>query len=231
MALQVPVEQIPYIQQFVALPDEKVNEMLTALSDAGMKFNTFDLAADVASRTQLPKPLVEGVIQVVASLYLTKDGQPSPLETFVDEQVRPAFRGILATNATPEQLDVVWLKFREFLLGALSLDDTVGVATKTGRVMTEHERLFVDARILTDIRPVFHPDLSEKPSAAVLVHMLRLTTRDLYGSSRVAQFFALDSNDIRTLKYLIDRAIKKEETLKSLMKGSAVNIIEPGLVF
>jgi hypothetical protein len=64
---------------------------------------------------------------------------------------------------------------------ALALDDTVGTAAKAGPVLTEHERIFEDARILTDVRPIFHPDLSEKPNAAVIVHMLRLTTRDMFG--------------------------------------------------
>jgi len=113
---------------------------------------------------------------------------------------------------------------------ALALNDTVGVAAKAGPVMTEHERIFEDARILTDVRLIFHPDLSEKPSTAVVVHMLRLTTRDMLGH-RQAQYFALDSNDIRFMQQLLDRAIKKEETLKQLMKSSTVEIIEPKAFF
>jgi hypothetical protein len=93
-------------------------------------------------------------------------------------------------------------------------------------VLTDHERIFQDARVLTDIRPIFHPDLSEKPKTAVLVHMLRITTRDIFGNQK-AQHFALDANDIRFMKHLMDRAIKKEETLKNLMNSSGISVIAP----
>lgn len=232
MALEVPRQQFPFIQKLLELPDEKVQELLGALAEAGHKFNVFDLASHVAVRTKLPKPLLEGILQVVASLYITKDAQACPLATFVDEQVRPALKEVLAapSDSQPEESDLRWNRLRRFLMSALSLDDTVGVASKTGRVMTEHERIFLDARVITDIRPIFHLTLSEKPTAAVLVHMLRMTARDAY-NTRTDQFFALDANDIRLLKDLVDRAIKKEETLKVLMKQADVDIIEPGTIF
>ena len=82
------------------------------------------------------------------------------------------------------------------------------------------------ARFLSDIRPIFHLDVSEKPDSAVIIHMLQITQRDNFGN-HADQYFALDSNDIRHLKTLIDRALKKEETLKGLMKKSGVTVLHP----
>ncbi len=138
--------------------------------------------------------------------------------------------GAKGAPPTPEEAEDRWAKFRKFLMAALVLDDTVGTAAKAGPVLTDHERIFVDARLFTDIRPIFHPDLSEKPNAAVLVHMLRITTRDILGNQK-AQYFALDANDIRFMKHLMDRAIKKEETLDSFLTASGVNVIVPKELF
>jgi hypothetical protein len=113
---------------------------------------------------------------------------------------------------------------------ALVLDETVGTAAKTGPVLTEHERIFLSARVLTDIRPIFHPNLSEKPNAAVIVHMLRIASRDIFGSHH-AEYFALDANDIRVLKNIADRAIRKEETIKALLADSNVDTIDPKSFF
>jgi hypothetical protein len=190
----------------------------------------------VSHRTRIPRRISEGVVQALAALYVTRENQAVPLERFVDEQVAPALKGGLV--AQPEKPDAVaiariadevevrWTKLRSFLMVALALDDTVGAAAKAGPVMTEHERIFQDARVLTDLRPIFHPDLSERPHTAVVVHMLRLTTRDIFGEQN-AQYFALDSNDIRFIRQLMDRAIKKEDTLKKLMEGSGVEVIAP----
>jgi hypothetical protein len=151
----------------------------------------------------------------------------------LDEQVGPSLKTHLVAQAdkvNAQEIETRWAKLKQFLMVALTLDETVGTAAKTGPVMTEHERVFVDARVLTDVRPIFHPDLSEKPNAAVLVHMLRITTRDIY-KNETAQYFALDSNDIRLMKQLMERAIKKEETLTNAMSGAGINVIAPKGVF
>jgi hypothetical protein len=112
----------------------------------------------------------------------------------------------------------------------LSLERSVGTAAKAGPVLTQHERIFVGARIMTDLRPIYHLDVSEKPDAAVIIHMLRITQRDNFGVHS-DQYFALDSNDIAAMKELIDRAEKKEKTLKSIMQNSGVTVLDPKFFF
>lgn len=102
----------------------------------------------------------------------------------------------------------------------------MGTAAKAGYILTQHERIFVGARILTDLRPIFHQNVSEKPGAAVIIHMLKIMQRDNHKNYQ-DQYFALDSNDIRSLKALIDRALKKEESLRDAMKDSGVVILNP----
>jgi uncharacterized protein (DUF1778 family) len=224
MALQVPDRQLSDIRKLLELPDERTQELLRALADAGPNFNVDDLAAEVSTRTKLPRRLVNGIVSVLASLYITRDSHPVPLEAFVDEEVGVALRNVMGSPS--DLVDTQWARLRKFLMVALALDNTVGTASKAGHVLTEHERIFDDARILTDIRPIFHLDVSDKPNAAVLIHMLRVRERDSLGRQSV-HFFALDANDLRSLKEIIDRAIKKEETLRDAMKNSAINILEP----
>jgi hypothetical protein len=62
------------------------------LAKAGSKFNVNDLATDVARRTGMPRRIVEGVVQVLASLYKVREDQAIPLAKFLDEQVGPALK-------------------------------------------------------------------------------------------------------------------------------------------
>jgi len=173
---------------------------------------------------ELPGGLVEGIVGVLGSLYLTKNTEDIPTEPFIDQIVSAALRR--AETFSKENADAQWEKFRKFLFAALSLEKTLGNAAKAGHVLTQHERVFSSAQILTDIRSIFHQDVAEKPEAALIIHMLRLTQRDRYGHL-TDQYFALDSNDIRKIKTTIDRAMKKEETLKKLMKDSNVSVLDP----
>ncbi len=83
---------------------------------------------------------------------------------------------------------------------------------------------------MTDLRPIFHLNVSEKPDAAVIIHMLKISQRDNFGH-RSDEYFALDSNDIAMMKELFERALKKETTLKGIMEKSGVTVLDPKLFF
>lgn len=242
MALTVPPEALRPIQSLLDLSDENIQKIVKAVAEAHSKFNINDLAAEVTQRTGFPRSLTDGIVQIIATLYKARESADMSLEAFVDEQVAPAVKSTFLaqagrdkdkkkTNTKPEdETDAMWARFRPFLAATLALDDTLGTAAKAGPVMTDHERIFDDARILTDARLIFHADLSEKPNAGIIVHMLRIVTRDIFGH-REPQFFALDSNDVRFLRQLLDRAIKKEETLKGVLSSTQIEVIEPKAFF
>src|SRR5207249_2162324 len=188
MALTVPAEQITSIKWLLELSDDKIEGFLKVLSKAGPQFNVFDLSAEISKNLQLPEAKITRAIRVLASLYLTRDFT-QPIERFVDTEVYIALKMVGAFS--PEKVDEQWQKLRRFLISALSFERTLGTAAKAGNVLTQHERIFQTARIMTDLRPIFHVDVSEKPDAAVIIHMLKISQRgdkDLY--------IALDHNDV-----------------------------------
>jgi hypothetical protein len=227
MAFRVPQEQIGHIKKFLELPDEKIEGFLGALAGADPKFNVADLAAEVSAPLNIPNPLALGIVRVLASLYLTMD-LGEPVEQFLDRQVFFALKRaeVFSTENAKDQ----WTKLRKFLIAALSLERSVGTAAKAGPVLTQHERIFGGARILTDLRPIYHHDVSEKPDAAVIIHMLSITQRDNYGNHS-DEYFALDSNDLIVMREVIERAMKKESALKGIMENSGVTVLDPKLFF
>ena len=242
MALSVPPEALRPIQSLLELPDASIQGIAKALAEAHSKFNTIDLAADVTNRTGIPRTLTDGIVQIIANLYRARESANMGLEAYIDEQVGPAIKSTFLaqanrdkekkkTNNKPEEeTEAMWTRLRPFLMATLALDDTLGTAAKAGPVMTDHERIFQDARVLTDARLIFHADLSEKPNAGIIVHMLKIVTRDIFGN-RQPQFFALDTNDVRFLRQILDRAIKKEETLKGILSSTGIEVIEPKAFF
>lgn len=216
-----------YVKELLKLPDEKIDGLLAALDKAGPQFNYHGLSLQIFSPEILPWELTEGIVRVLVSLYRTADME-APIQTFLDEDVFPSL--IKAKVFSAESCDDEWKKLRKFLLSALSRERTVGTAAKAGPVQTDHERIFCGARILTDLRPIYHFDVSEKPSAATIVHMLKITHRDRFDKEHDL-FFALDSNDLAALKRVVERATEKEKTLRDVMKDSGVTILDPGLFY
>jgi hypothetical protein len=225
MAYIVPDRQIGYIKLFLELPESEIEELISGLRKATPQFNASDLAAEIRG-TKLPKEIIEGIIRIPMSLYVTRE-RTKPVESFLDEDVFPSLKRVGAfsskdTNAQNEQ----WMKLRKFLVASLSLERTLGTTAKAGPVLTQHERIFVGARIMTDLRPIYHLDVGEKPDAAIIVHMLKISQRDASGK-HLDLYFALDSNDIAAMREVLERALKKEETLKSIVKDSGVIVLQP----
>jgi len=227
MSFRVPPDHAEYLREFLKLPDEKIDAFLAALDKASPQFNFHDLALQVFSSEGVPWELTEGILRVLVSLYRTGDREQT-LQAFLDEDVFPSLIG--AQIFSPEKYNDEWTKLRRFLTSALSTERTVGTAAKAGPVLTAHDHIFCEARVFTDLRPIFHFDVSERPSAATVVHMLKITHRDEYGK-KYDTFFALDSNDLMIMRRAIERAFKKEETLRDVMKDTGVTVLKAGTFY
>src|ERR1039457_1673824 len=89
MALRVPQQHLPQIQSLLEFQDERIESFLEALANAGSKFNIYDIAADVSKRTKIPRRIAEGILQVLVSLYMTREREAIPLEKFWNKKVVP----------------------------------------------------------------------------------------------------------------------------------------------
>jgi hypothetical protein len=95
---------------------------------------------------------------------------------------------------------------------------------KANGLLGEYDKLFIDCRILSDIRIIFNDDLDNVEQAAVVVHQLKLDYVR-HGESQQT-FFALDSNDLQKLKIVIERALEKDKNIKSNVYRNNLEFIE-----
>ncbi len=226
MYFTVPHRDVASLRELLKLEDEQVSSLLTALSKSPPEFNFRDLAVRVsAPASNISFEVTQGIILVLVSLYRTADKREVPIAEFLDNDALPSFSE--AGVFTSGDKDREWHRLRSFLLAALSEERSVGTAAKAGPVQTDHDHIFSGARILTDLRPIYHLNVAETLSAATVVHMLKITHRDNY-QRKFDSYFALDSNDLEAIKGLIERAQKKEETLRQAMKDTGVTILAAG---
>ncbi len=98
---------------------------------------------------------------------------------------------------------------------------------KAASIGYQHERLFVDAQVLTDLRPVFEDDISDDhgPLGAVLSHLLRLHIIGQTGTHEDV-YVALDDGDIATLREALDRAERKSALLRGRLQNLSLTMID-----
>lgn len=150
---------------------------------------------------------VESLIRQILSLY--------PLMAQMRLDIKRVFEGLSYgfRTATPpwtkEQIEQ-W-QAREPALQELFSLDAVRLVTKALNLSYEYANLFKNARIITDIRPVFNVDATDI-QGAVVTFTLRLRYDDPSGDHSLS--VALDEADVDALKEQCDRAIRKAETAK-----------------
>lgn len=96
----------------------------------------------------------------------------------------------------------------------------VGVLAKSLDLLRAHERLFLGAKLITDIRPVFGQDIAEGVNAAVLTHELRIDF--LSAGERESIFMTLEHRDLQSMGKEIDRALAKSTSLRRMLGTAQV---------
>jgi hypothetical protein len=110
-------------------------------------------------------------------------------------------------------------------LAALLLIPGVTASAKALDLLSEHERLFLTARILTDLRPVFGEGEVATPTAALITHTLKIEYHD--ASGRDALYMALDDGDLEKFIEVLTRAQKKSSSLRSLVATTGMTLLSP----
>lgn len=110
------------------------------------------------------------------------------------------------------------------VLEGLHPEHPLVVSTKAQRLAYAHQNVFLDARIITDVRPVFDADGS-KVLESFVIHTLLLEFFDGSGTRRAE--FALDAAGAAHLRRLCERA----EGKATVLKNALANVGWPNAVF
>jgi hypothetical protein len=176
---------------------------------------------EIAVRAVMSAPKIETdrvkLGEALASLYRVRAIREETVEAFSD-QVCDALERLSDEKIRLKSAERSGLREKlVVLLGA----DGYGLIAKTRDLNAEHERKFCNARILTDLRPIFGPNIESGPQALFVSHVLRLAYHE--GKEETEDFYiSLGADDLRELRRIIDRAESKARSLRTIVKDTRV---------
>jgi hypothetical protein len=132
----------------------------------------------------------------------------------VQEGIRDALKADF--NWTDQEIEK-WQRIEPALGDLLSLPILRLVASSID-LSYEYANLWRGARILTDIRPIFNEEATAI-DGAVVSHTFRLLFEGLDGRHELN--VAMDESDIKKLAEQCDRALRKGQTARALMRDNA----------
>lgn len=215
LRLTIPKDQLPALTAFRDVDPEVAERVATVLAEA-----------TVADPGKLESVLISELgISDLAVVFLTLASlQLSKGET--GDSVAVAIRDAL--TRLPD--DTVWGQDEMARWGAVEEhfhrllgSRAVRILAKGLPLMWEADRLLVDARVLTDVRPIFSED-AESVEAGLVVHTLRLKIRENERDTTIS--FSLDDQDLASLRDQCVRALRKSNAVRRFADKSQLAIVD-----
>lgn len=215
--LRVPEGAQDSLILLTQLSNEAMKSLKEVLRKASPTLSVAELAKKIAPQVALAPEQIVRLITVLGSLYAARAEQNVSPEKFSQSFLAAVKQtGNKGLQLKPNAL----ARFKRDVEDLLSLDSLLGVAGRALDVMHEHEHVFLSSRVLSDLRPVFISEPIGTPSGFVLIHNLKIAYRA--GGRNLEFFVAMDSTDLRGLQKTLERAVKKEESLKSLTESAGI---------
>jgi hypothetical protein len=220
--LQIPERYKSGLSLLASMSDDSFERLLDALKRAPSTFATKrELSVWITSEAPtIPPADIEKIIEAITSFYRVRVRSDVPVPKLVEDiasTVRQSSPDLTAENA----------KLFEGRLSALLVLDSLNVVeVKAKELQMEDERLLVEAKIFTDLRPVFGEKIIGPPAAMVITQSLKLTFYESPAGSPKEIYIAMDSKDIKDMKATLGRAEEKALSLKDSLSAAGIRIID-----
>ncbi len=218
--LKIPKSAHEAIQALIRLSAGDFSALLEALTRAEPALDTDKFWTHVAPHAkQLDGALIQSILREVFEMAEVRTSEE--VDDFA-EAIAEAASEARSEGFPFDENDRKTLKDR--LVKIFEGSGGLEITMKAAGVVADQDHLFLQGRVLTDIRPVFDRE-GKSVDAAVIVHNLRIHYAE---SADDKDFYvALDTGDLRSLRAALDRAEKKAECLQILLKNSVVPYLDP----
>jgi len=217
---KIPPFRYPALKNLFEFSSQQKKAIIEKLNKLEPSFYfSIELIEELAILVQIKQEEIEEFLEFIREVYSTFIGMETKIEGFIDN-----FRtDILSVEEELIPEDIDWSEFNSFWEDILKMDETIGVMAKATGLMIELPRLYLESRILSDVRSIFPKKVEERPKSGIIIHNLRIR----YLKNRRSKEFhiSLSSNDLRSLKKTIDRAIKKDQNLETTFEERGFTIL------
>jgi len=217
--LNIPERYQAGIQKVAELPELALNALIATLNEVSASVSSKERISSVASKLNSVSPDdLELILRTLDSLYKVRAHLEVPLDGFVSDVVN-----VLRTATPPKVLSEESERIFRSRLTALLSVAPLAISAKAQILQREYSYLFHDAKIITDVRPVFGQNTTQPPDGMILDHTLKLVYHEGLGDHREL-YLALDQSDLIELKEVIKRAEEKEQTLRGLLQDAGIKV-------
>ena len=222
--LHIPPKFRAALVHLATLGDQAVGEISDLLEAAPGVLTSRDAAQESVGRlTKVSPEDGMAILEAVIPLLFYKSSQ-----AFTTDQVLKSVVKTLKGGAKDEaKLSASQTPAFEKNIGRLLDLSQVALKAKALSLATECPRLFTDSKIISDLRPIFGTEVSQRPLGAAVIHTMRIAFAE--DSAEKEFFVQMDLQDLKSLHELVARAIQKDSSLKTFLQETKLQIFETSI--
>ncbi len=207
--LSIPERGERALLALASLPSDQGEALVDALEIQGHLLTPEQIESRIAKAAPFLVDDAEEVTYALLNLIARHAQEPAP------QELVPALLRGAAFRELPEPDRAKLTSYINRLLDKPGLR----VSAKAWDLATEYEHIFLEARILTDVRPVFDAADDDTPAAAVVVDTLKLDYYDPAGHTH-SLHLVLDRDDLEELAATATRALRKTDGMSEFLATS-----------
>ncbi len=203
------------------MSDTAFTVLYKAIISSPLTFSPVRLADTVSSSVvDLTQKEVRNILTSVGSLIPLIERERKTSDKVIEEITEVIKEEISKSNESSldESDEGRFKQALETLIGC----EQLYYAAKSVDLITEAENIFISAKTVADIRPIFSADVSATPKAGMIVHTLHLHFHFGEEAEHRDIYMAMDGNDIKALKAVIERAEAKGKSLEGLLNKTGM---------
>jgi hypothetical protein len=218
----IPKEHERGLVLIKSLEDSDIGRIVESMKDASPGLDSHQILSII-------RPIIPGVAdedaekisETLYSLYSFIGHSDISIESFLDD--------ISESTATTDNQDLRTSTVEErsslrSKLRSLLTVRPLAILSKARALKRDSANIFSDARIISDIRPVWDGEVTEPPEGIVISQTLKLIYYDLVGLKEI--YLSIGSDDIDNLINILQRAQAKAESLTALAGRTSMKILE-----
>jgi hypothetical protein len=222
IAITIPKSAYGPLEKLVGLNEVDFDKFVSALRDASPGLSQKKFRDRVAAKAE---GLDSSDVKAITSELFKMDALRARAEltsSELAEVVTDAADEVKSEDFTLSEQQVALLGDR--IAKLFEAQQSISTASKAHSLLTDHQNLFINSRLFSDVRAVFSDDASSI-KAAVLVHNLVIH----YEQDEEHKDFhvSLDEDDIGILRAILDRAETKARTLRNALSRAEIAYLTP----
>lgn len=207
----IPERHYETLKLLNSLEKGQLDQLVKSLKELDVTYFSIpeDIIQSISESTKIEKNPLDDIISLLQELHFIYYTQYIG-ENLKKEKFFELFRNAIEEISDKEVIPQSWKDAEEFWRDVLNLT-SLEILAKATHFQVEHEKILVDAKVLTDLRPIFAAEPLDKPKAGIITHALKLTFIENFKFKKID--LHIEKSVLEKLNNAITRAKNKESNI------------------